>query len=217
MSSAIKEWITENVPMVSVLYQNKYVGMLYDRFASLPPKRQRSVVLWSFIGAIAFILGYLFISYLSLWSHSSRARKASFMVNMLQQYQKEHREKSAQIQVLEMNNELATNGALKQHILDQGRMASISPRMLQVEEKDAAQDQMEDPKSVLDMRMKQASVKLQRVNLKQLRDLLRNIESGRYNLNITSLKILNDDKIRGYMNVEMSVVVYLFAGGEEET
>lgn len=203
--------------MVSVLYQNKYVGMLYDRFASLPPKRQRSVVLGSFIGAIAFIVGVLFFSYLSLWSYSSRVHKAYAMVNMLQQYQKERREKSAQIQVLEMNNELAVPGALKLHLLERGRMASISQRMLQVEEKDAAQDQMEDPKSAQDARIKQANVKLQRVNLRQLRDLLRNIESSRYNLNITSLKILNDDKIRGYMNIEMSVVVYLFSGGEEDT
>ena len=33
-----KEWVRENVPMLSQVWENKYVGMAYDRFASLPPR-----------------------------------------------------------------------------------------------------------------------------------------------------------------------------------
>lgn len=39
-SSKIKTWISEKAPSLAILYKNKYVGMVYDRFASLPQKNK---------------------------------------------------------------------------------------------------------------------------------------------------------------------------------
>ncbi len=216
MSSRVKDWINEHIPMLTTLYQNKYSGMIYDRFASLPPKQQRQLLLGIFCGFALLILGYLFSSYLSLWSASIRISKSRVMVNMLQQYQKEYREKSAIINILELNNELATPGNLKQAILEQVRMASISPRMVQITEKDETKESVEDPKIAQEIKVRQANVKVQRINLRQLRDLLKEVEEGRYNLTISDIKVSNDDQLRGFMNIEMSVVAYLFSGNEEE-
>jgi hypothetical protein len=51
---------------------------------------------------------------------------------------------------------------------------------------------------------------MQRVNLSQLKNFLNNVEFGPYNLSVSSIKITNDSKIRGYMNVDLGVVAYLF-------
>lgn len=210
-----KEWVNEHVPMLAVIYENKYVGMAYDRFASLPPKQQKQVILSVFGTLIAFVFLFLFSAYLTLWSFSGKVSKSNTMVNMLMQYQKQRRAKSGQISNLGRNELLAPPNALKQALIEQGRMASISPRMVQVEERDdGGGDASEDPKSAHDVKLKQAVVKLQRVNLDQLKNFLQGIEFGSYNLSVSSLKITNDDKIRGYMNVEVSVVAYLFQTDE---
>ena len=35
-----KEWIDTHFPSLKVIYENKYVGMVYDRFAALPGESQ---------------------------------------------------------------------------------------------------------------------------------------------------------------------------------
>jgi hypothetical protein len=67
----VREWINENAPMLNGVYQNKYVGMAYDRFASLPPSQQKQIMLGVFAGFFALVTGYVFIAYLSLWSVNS--------------------------------------------------------------------------------------------------------------------------------------------------
>jgi|GEM_PF-1445827 len=210
----IKEWINENAPILTNVYQNKYVGMAYDRFASLPPTQQRQVVTGFFIGIIALIMLVLGSSYFSLWASSRKAKKSYVMVDQLLQYQKNRRGQSPQIQHLERNNQLAPMGAFKQYLSDQGRNANISPRVLQIEEKEAPAEREEDAKGAQEVRVKQAMVKIQRINLNQLKAFLQNIEFGQYNLGVSSLKITNDDKVRGYMNVEVAIVAYLFQTDE---
>lgn len=206
----IKEWINENAPLLANVYQNKYVGMAYDRFASLPPKQQKQTIL-GVLGALAsLVVGFLLFSYLSLWSSSNQAKDSYAMVNLLLQHQKNKRDKASQIQHLDRNAQLAAPGQFKEHLLNQGRSASISQRMMQVEEK----PDTGDSEPGRDVRMRQATVTLDRVNLNQLKGFLQNVEFGPYNLGISSLKITNDDKIRGYMKVEMGVVAYLFQNEE---
>lgn len=204
-----KDWIRENVPMVSQIYENKYVGMAYDRFASLPPKQQKQILGGTVFGTIGIVGLYLLFSYIDLWSASGKAQKSYTMINMLLQYQKQQRDKSGQIQQLERNSQLAQPGAFKQHLLDQARNAGISARMVQAEEKPDGTGSG-DEKGSSDVKIRQASVTLQRVNLSQLKSFMTSVEFGQHNLSVSSIKITNDDKIRGYMNVELGVVAYIF-------
>lgn len=204
------EWIKQHAPLLSKVYENKYAGMLYDRFASLPPKQQKQVLLGILGGGALFIFLVIFSSYISFWSYSSKASQAQAMVSMLQKYQKDRRAQESQIQVLERNNRFAQPDALKQHLIEAGRSANISPRMIKAEERGELGERTADPKMGQDIKLKQASVKLERVNLNQLRSYLQTIEGGGYSLSIASLDISNDEKIRGYMNVEIGVVAYLF-------
>ena len=199
-----KEWIKENVPMVAVVYENKYVGMAYDRFASLPAHQQKQTILGSIGLAIGIVMLILLTSYISLWSTSSKSRQSYEMVNLLQDFQRHRRDQSEQITQLERNNALGAQGEFKRHLLEQGRGAAISPRMMEIEEKPDGEG------GSADVKLKQASVSLKKVNLNQLKSFLNNVEFGTYNLSISSLKISNDDKIRGYMNVDLGVVAYLF-------
>lgn len=204
----LKEWIAQNAPMLAVIYENKYVGMLWDRFGSLPPKQQRQVIIGGFLGGIGFVLLVVLTVYLSYWTSAGRADRYKTMINMLVQYQTNRRSQEAQIQTLERNNQLSANDALKQLLIDEAKSANISPRMVKSEER--AEGGEEESKVGQDVKLKQATVKLEKVNLVQLRAFLQNIEFGPYNLSISSLKIANDEQIRGYMNVELGVVAYLF-------
>lgn len=209
-----KEWINENAPMLAVVYQNKYVGMGYDHFASLPSKQQKQVILGTLGGFFAIIFFYLLWSYISLWSYSSQAKESYSMANLLQQYQKSRRDKSALLQNLEKSSQLSAPGQFKTHLLNQGKAAAISQRMMQVEEKGDAEVKEDGAKSSQDVKVRQATVTLEKINLNQLKSFLNNIEYGSYQMGISSIRILNDDKIRGYMKVELGVVAYLFQSEE---
>lgn len=204
----IKHWIDENAPMLAKVYQNKYVAMAYDRFASLPSSQQKRVLQGIFFGGILFIVLILLSSYITLWSFQSKTRQYSEMITLLQEYQKSVRDKSAALQILDKNSQLSDGNLFKQYLQEQGRNASISPRMIQIEEKSlpnidsAAKDTKENKKAM--------SVKLQKVNLEQLRNFLQNVEYGNYKLWIQNFRLNNDDKLRGYMNVELVVEAPLF-------
>lgn len=206
----IKEWVNENAPMLNKAYQNKYVGMAYDRFASLPPSQQKQIIVGGIGGFVALIGGYLFLSYVSLWSVSRQVDQSLRMISLLQQHQKTQRSQTAEMANLERNNQLATPGQLKEHLIRQAQAAKISIRMAKIEETPASAGREEDSKGG-DVRMKQATVQLEKVNLTQLAQFLNNVEFGGFNLSVSSIKITNDKKDRGYMNVEMGVVVYLFS------
>jgi hypothetical protein len=210
----LKDWIKTHAPMLAVVYENKYVGMLYDRFGSLPQKQQRQVILGVFGGLVAIVFSIILTSYLGYWSSASKAEKAQSMVNMLLQYQKRRRTQEAQIKQLERNNQLASPEALKQLLLDEAKNANISPRMIKAEEK-AGAGGPEDAKAPPEVKLKEATVKLERVNLSQLNSFLQNVELGQFNLSVSFLKISNDDQLRGYMNVEMGIVAYLFQSEDE--
>lgn len=210
----LKDWIKTHAPMLAVVYENKYVGMLYDRFGSLPQKQQRQVILGVFGGLIAVIFSIILSSYLGYWGSASKADRAQAMVNMLLQYQKRRRAQDFQIKQLEKNNQLGSPEALKQVLLNEAKNANISPRMIKAEEK-AASEGPEDSKMPQEIKIKEATVKLERVNLAQLNNFLQNVELGQFNLSVSFLKISNDDQLRGYMNVELGVVAYLFQSEEE--
>ncbi len=206
----IKDWINEHAPMLNSLYRNKYVGMTYDRFASLPPKKQKSV-LYGGLGAIAgIVVVYLLASYYSLWSLSHRSVEYRSMANILLQYQKHRRDKSQQIKSISKNLQLANPGALKQHLTDIGRTASIAPRAISVDEKGENAGKEDGVKPGSDVKIKYASVTLQRVNLTQIMNYLKNTEFGQYTLGVSSLRIQNDDKVRGLMKAELTVMAYIF-------
>lgn len=208
--SRVHNWIMERAPMLANVYQNKYVAMLYDRFASLPPKQQRQVLSGTMLGILLVVSLMLGTSYWTLWNMSSLSKKNSEMISMLMRYQKQRREKSAQIQELEKNKELAPPGQLRQYLINTARTASISPRMIQVDEQDDNVGTAPDLKAASEIKVKRAATKLQRINLSQLNSFIQAVEFGQYGLTVSSIRIMNDDKLRGYMNVELGIIAYLF-------
>lgn len=213
-TSKIKAWIKEQAPMLTVLFENKYVGMAYDRFGSLPPQQQRRLI-FTFVGIVSgMITLYLFINYYSLWSISSRSKDAVAMGALLQNYQKVQRDKSQEIQGFERNAALANPGQLKQRLLDIGRMTGVSPKMMDATERDEASARTEESKPSTELKIKQATVSIQKINLTQLVSYLKNVESGDFNLNISKLRVKMDTQMRGYMNVDLEVIATIFAAEE---
>ena len=216
-----KDWINQNAPMLGVVYQNKYAGMIYDRFASLPAKQQRQILFWVIGGMGGVLFLYLLVSYYTLWSQTREAREAYGMIDMLMQYQKSKRDKSQYLQHLERNSQLSAPGEFKNHLLGQVKQSNISQRLVQVEEKAEADSASgtgtggaSGKKMESDVKVKQAMMVVDKVNLQQLKTLLTNIEFGSYNLSVPALQISNDDKIRGYMKAKFTVVAYLFQSEE---
>lgn len=208
----LKSWIKEQVPMLTLLYENKYVGMAYDRFASLPPTQQRRLI-FSVIGLIfGGVTLYLLIAYYSLWSISSQNKSALTMSVLLQQYQKIKRDRSQEIAKIEGNSMLSGPGQLKQRLLDVARQTGISPKMTNANESGEASARSDENAASTEVKIKQATITLDKVTLPQIVTFLRNTESS--NLNISSMKIRKDEKLRGYMNVELQVMVYLFPAEE---
>jgi len=212
LANRIRDWLKENAPMVTGLSENKYVRMVYDRFASLPGTQQRHALLGGLGGIVFLVFGYLFFSYISLWSDSGRGDRNQSLVDLLQTYQRDNRDKAAKIQYLERNSVLAAAGALRQHLVDQAKAASVSPKLIEADEKAGATPPGEDGKGG-EVRIKEATVTLSRITLAQLKNFLSTVEFGQYNLSVSSLKVTNDDKLRGYMKAELGIVAYL-AGTE---
>lgn len=205
----IKSWVSENLPVLSIVYQNKYVAMIYDRFASLDPKKQKRILLTIFIGVLVLVIGYLISSYIALWHIKSQISKNEEIMHMLVKYQKSQRDQGTEIAGLDKNYELNQPDALKRYILQCTQNAKISQRMIQIEEKPTIQPQVDEVK-MADIQAKQAMIKLEKITLSQLRSFLSAVEFGYYDLIISSIKVVNDEKIRGYMSVELNIVAYLF-------
>ena len=132
---------------------------------------------------------------------------------MILQYQKYRRDKSEELQLLNRNSQLAPTGQLKQVLLKAAGAAGISPRMIQVAERAEAGVGGGDSKKK-EVKIKESTVSLQRVNLTQVSNYLKAIEYGTYNLSVSSIKIINDEKLRGYLTVDITVMAYLFEGDE---
>ncbi len=205
----LKSWISENLPVLSVVYQNKYVAMIYDRFASLEPKKQKQIILGILLLTLFIITGYLTSSYISLWRIKNQISKNEKILTMLMKYQKAQRDKSADISGLDKNRQLDQPESLKKYIIQSIQNAKISQRMAQIDEKSDVEPQTGEMKSA-DIKAKQISIKLEKITLSQLKSFLKIVEFGYYDLIISSLKIMNDEKIRGYMNVELNIIAYLF-------
>lgn len=212
-TNKIKSWINEKAPGLAVIYQNKYVGMIYDRFASLPPKKQKKIVFWSLGTSIGLILLFLASSYWSLWTTSAATNDIYSMSNMILQYQKYRRDRSEDLAILSRNSQLSAPGQLRQVLLQTAAGAGISPRMIQVEERGEAGVGGSDSKKK-EFKIKESTISIQRINLTQLTNYLKAVEFGNYNLIISAVKIVNDEKLRGYLNLEMTVLAYLFEGDE---
>jgi hypothetical protein len=212
-TSKIKEWINEKAPGLSVIYENKYFGMAYDRFASLPPKKQRQWVIWSVGASLSVVVFCLLTAYWNLWTTSADTQDVYAMSNMILQYQKYRRDRSDELALLSRNSQLAAPGQLKQVLLQTAAASGISPRMIQVEERAEAGVGGGDPKKK-EVKIKESTISLQKVTLTQMSNYLKAIEYGHYNLIISSIKIINDDKLRGYLNVDISVMAHLFEGEE---
>lgn len=208
----IKEWIRENIPSLLLLFENKYVGMVYDRYASLPSKQQRQL----FLGGIGSIVGvvffYILLAYWSLWSSASRTNDYKRMTDMIYDHQRVKQEQDDKIKELDRNGPLASNGELKKFLQDQSRTASISNKLIEVDEKPERPAPESGQKGIGQAKIKEATVVLNRITLAQLKNYLMSVEFGQFNLRVSSLKITNDDKLRGYMKAEFSVAAYLFAG-----
>ncbi len=212
LSQKVNDWLKENIPTLAKVFDNKYLNMAYDRYASLPPKQQKMLA-GAAVGSVVFIiLGYLFVSYLSLWSANSTVGRSAEMISMLREHQKVITRKGGEVEGLERGNQLGAPGALKGHLVGQARIANISPRMIVVEEKEGPSEP--DAKASADLRLKQATVKLNRVNLNQLKGFLEAVEFGAVPLSISSLRVRNDDQLRGYLNVELGIVAYLFQNSQ---
>ncbi len=206
-----KAWINENAPMLAGIYQNKYVGMAYDRFASFSPKEQKTILMAGFGGTVLLVFSYLFFSYVSLWNGSDKAERAYQMVTEVQNFQRQMKEKTAQIQSIQGQSPVAAPGKLKQHLLDNAKAAGISPRFAEIAEKP---DTSAGDEKGSDIRMRQATVVLNRINLTQLKSFLSAVELGSNSLSVSSIKITNDEKLRGYMKAELGVVAYVISSAD---
>jgi len=187
--------------------------MAYDHFASLPPSQQKTVMISGGGVFSLMVLGFLLSCVFNLLSYNHQSKMADEMVTMLQDYQRARQSRASDVAFLERNRRIAAPGALKQHLLRQGNSAKISPRLMEIKEIESQAPVGEE--GVGDIQLRQASVRLQRVNLSQLQGFLQKIEFGAYNLSINSLRIQNDDKLRGYMNVDIAIIAYLFTGNIE--
>ncbi|NBX68131.1 MAG: hypothetical protein EBR01_04110 [Proteobacteria bacterium] len=212
-TNKLKSWINEKAPGLAVIYQNKYVGMIYDRLASLPPKKQKQVVFGILGGTVSIALLFLIFSYWSLWSLSSETQDAYSMSNMILQYQKYRRDRAEDLILLSKNSQLSAPGQLKQVLLQTAASAGISPRMIQVEERAEAGVGGTDSKKK-EFKIKESTVSAQRITLSQLTSYLKAVEYGNFSLIVSSIKITNDDKLRGYLNVDMTIMAYVFEGDE---
>ncbi len=214
MVQKAREWVKENAPMLSTVYENKYVGMAYDRFASLPAKQQKQLIV-SFLGGVLFLaVGYLLYAYIGLWYLSNSVSDANSMIHLLQQHQQQRNLRNSELSALERNIGLTNPGQFKQLLIDQGKLSGISPRLIEVIEKTDGADADSDGKAGSEVRIKQATVTLNKINLTQLKSFLTNVEFGQNNLGISFVKVSNDDKTRGYMKVELGILAYLFQSEE---
>src|SRR5690606_2260953 len=116
---------------------------------------------------MSLLLIHLLYSYLSLWSVQRQIAQSHAMVTTLSQYQRNQREQSGELRMIERNSALADSGKLKSYLISQGRMATISPRLITAEESGEGE---EGDAAQSDIRMKRATVKIQRVNLNQLKN-----------------------------------------------
>lgn len=208
-----KAWIKENAPMLAGIYENKYVGMLYDHFASLDSRKQKQLIIGIFSFGILMIVLFLLSSYLELWNTNSKSKQAREMISLLQRYQGEQRAQSSEIDSLERNARLAGPGEFKRYLNEQAKLAGISPRSTEVKEEEGAVG-TSNAKVSSDVRTNQATVVLMRINLAQLKNFLAALEGGMYTLSISSIRITNDDKVRGYMKAEIGIIAYSFVGEE---
>lgn len=202
----VRGWVKENAPMLTVLYENKYLGMFYDRFASLPPKQQKQVLLGSLAAVAGVFFLYFFVSYLSLWSSGARTQQAYSMVDELGRFQRTMREKTMRLVRFEQEAGLGTGG-LKELVNELARSASISPRLVETTEKPPVQGDGPSTKS--------ASVRMQRVTLSQWVSFLKAVEGGNRPISISRLRAVNDDKLRGYMTVELDLSMPVFGPSNE--
>ncbi|NBY19038.1 hypothetical protein EBQ74_02030, partial [bacterium] len=154
-----------------------------------------------------------YFSYWSLWSLSSETQDAYSMSNMILQYQKYRRDRAEDLILLSKNSQLSAPGQLKQVLLQTAASAGISPRMIQVEERAEAGVGGTDSKKK-EFKIKESTVSAQRITLSQLTSYLKAVEYGNFSLIVSSIKITNDDKLRGYLNVDMTIMAYVFEGDE---
>ena len=108
------------------------------------------------------------------------------MVGVLKEFQKQQREQSQEIRLIERNSALATPGSFKAALLTQVRLASISPRMALAEESQDPNTAAPEADKKGDIQMRRATLKLQRINLAQLKAFLQGLEYGQYSLDVSN-------------------------------
>lgn len=207
-----KSWMNENAPTLTIIYDNKYVGMAYDRFASLPPRQQKQAILGGFGAVVGLFVLYILSAYWSLWGVRSQISDYHSMITLMQQYQKVQRDQGGSDGASSQLNSLARPGAFKDFLVREGQKVNISSRLIKVEEKPDSIN----PEGEQGIKIRQATVNLERVNLTQLRRFLTAVEFGGQNVSVSSIRIVNEtnDDLRGYMNVDLGVVAYLLSGAE---
>lgn len=205
----IKLWIREQVPMLTLVYENKYIAMASDRFASLPPKTQKHILMGMVVGCFGFAVIFLIANYIQLFRINSRAKEASALSTVLIRYQKTLQDKAADLRDIESGSNLNEPGKLKQKLSDLGRFSGISAKLIQANEQ-GVQTSPSSGKAGSERRFKKAQITLEKVTLPQIIKYINNVESSRDALSIASLKINSDEKLRGYMGVVLEVHAQLF-------
>lgn len=205
----IKIWIREQVPMLTLVYENKYVAMASDRFASLPQKTQKHILMGIVLGSFGFVSIFLLVNYIQLYKMNSRAKEASALSTVLVRYQKTLQDKAADLRDIESGGNLNEPGKLKQKLSDLGRFSGISAKLIQADEQ-GIQTSPPLGKTGSERRFKKAQVTLEKVTLPQIIKYINSVESSRDALSIASLKINSDEKLRGYMGVVLEVHAQVF-------
>jgi hypothetical protein len=196
--------------MLTLLFENKYVGMAQDRFASLPPLTQKRILMGLVLSVFSAVGVYLTINYIELWQLNTRAKEASALSTVLIRYQKTLQDKASELREVEGGSNLNNPGMLKQRLLDLGRFAGIAPKLIQTDEQGVLTVPTTGEKTGSERKFQKATVTLEKVTLPQIIKYINSVESSRDALSISGLRIYSDEKLRGYMGLNLEIHAQIF-------
>ena len=206
-NAAWLEWINENVPMLKRLIRNKYVDMMYDRFASLDAQRQRQIIIGTIAALILLLVFIVFMGYSSYWAVLRQTQRTRSLAYACLQFQRELQESAVlQEKGAVREQDVAEHQDLRQVVMDAARMAHFPPQSVIVEPLPA--DAPPGPGLTSGSSTPSSQIRIERMNLLQLKMFLQRLELGPQRFAVERIQIANDDKVRGFMRVDIRGHLY---------
>ena len=104
MLEKIKDWVQTNVPMLTKIYDNKYVSMLVDRFQSLPNTTQKNFFTGGILILGVVVFGYLGSLFISLWQEYDELASLKNRIQSCLHFQKTYETKASDLTSAEKDN-----------------------------------------------------------------------------------------------------------------